>query len=151
MYLIKKIDGEIKLINKTTQSAITDKEALCLRDALFLLGVGTELALRDFDSYSKRHKHLTPLAHVLHSMEWEEHGGSSPGWVTREPFSNFRPDSLEAFNEKIKETNEKMFTPKVMDALNKGAFCTIEKLSGESLMFLLCHLYPLQPGELREV
>jgi len=149
MYGIKNLNDQnnLMLVCNATGEEISLKEGLYLRDALIKLAIKTKVK-NGFALVGG--EQLTPIAHLLSSLGYEEHGSSSPGWITRNgamhkehinvtSFLTYVAVDSERFYREIKAQIDRCVDTEV----DFSEAYDLTRLNGMMAMLLLLNVYPL--------
>lgn len=146
MYLIaKEKDGKLTLrVDCPGHPVVGEREVRAIRNALIQLHLGF-CVLDDITTREQRYDFLTPIAHLFAAYNWEEHGGSSPGWLTYGPF---RTRLFEDGGSKLQAAMDVVIP--VLEIMEPEHAVEVAEFTGEQFLGIVLHLDPLDPNLLLE-
>lgn len=140
MYLItKEKDGKLVLrVDCPSYPVVGEREIRAIRNALIQLHLGFHI-FDDITTLEQRYDFLTPIAHLFAVYDWEEHGSSSPGWLTRLSFNY-----LISGNDARLDGAERAAYP-LLEGLEPETGFSATDLIGEVFLGVLLIMDPIDP------
>lgn len=146
MYLIaKEKDGKLTLrVDCPGHPIVGEREVRAIRNALIQLHLGF-CVLDDIATREQRYNFLTPIAHLFAAYHWEEHGSSSPGWLTCGPF---RSRLFDDGNSKLQAAMD-VVTP-ALEIMEPEHTAEVSEFTGEQFLGIVLSMDPLGPNFILE-